>query len=163
VSAWPHQPRVPGDRRDADRDHQVVDPRSPCRHDRHCQQHAGEGEHDVHQPHRERVDDAAGEAGDETEQTPERHPDQGCEHADRERNPGPVNDPAQHVATKLIGPERVRTAGSEAHLLQVAGGRIRGRHEPRRDGTKREQQEKEQTDRNERLGPGEPAHSDRRA
>jgi hypothetical protein len=88
---------------------------------------------DVRPAHDERVDQPPVEAGDRPEQQADDHGDGHGGDADRQRGPGPVDDPAEDVAAQVVRAERVCHRRAQKPVrgggLRVDGRRIT--HEPR--------------------------------
>ena len=124
----PHEGRRVDDR---DRDHRVGQVVAAQGDDRDRQQDRREGEDDVHQEDQDVVDPAAAVAGDHPEEHPDGAGDADGDGPDLERDPRPVEQPAEDVAAELVGAEAdsSRSArGSGRHHLR--GRIVRGHGRP---------------------------------
>jgi hypothetical protein len=112
-----------------DRDHGVDEARAEDGDDRQRQDDRREGEHHVHEPHHDGVDDAAAVAADQAEGDAAGEGDRRRDEADGERDAGAVDDAREDVAADLVGAEpelRRRRLERERDDLGVAVGQDPG-------------------------------------
>ena len=133
----PHDARVALPAGEAEHHDDREEARPERGHERERQQDLRERERDVH----DGADDGIHRAAQESARQPGRHADdeahQDGRHPDEQRDAGPVDDPAQHVAPDLIGAERIGgiAAGLPHRRREPAEQRLLGRivrRDPRR-------------------------------
>ena len=103
-------PRIVGDCCDADRDHGVGQAWTEHRDRRKCDQRISEGEQHVRAAHQDALDPAAGIAAHQPDEQAGAERDADRNEPDLQRQPGPVDYPAQQIATELVGAEGVGRA-----------------------------------------------------
>src|SRR6266545_4251524 len=103
----PQEAREDRDVRHPDGDHDLEEARTKHRHDPDRQQETRNGEHDVHHPHDQRVDEAADVPRRRSEDDPDREARRDSDDADQERVARPVQDARKLVAAKLVDAEPV--------------------------------------------------------
>ena len=81
--------------------------------DRDEQQQRRKGERDVGQPHHQGVDPTAVVARQQAQEDAQGHRDRLRDESHRERQPGAVEDPAQHVTALGVGSQQNRAPGRD--------------------------------------------------
>src|SRR5262249_55973883 len=102
-----HSARIPGDRTDADRDHDVDEARAERGHDEDREDDAWERHQDVDNPHDRVIDGATEETRDQPDNRTDTSRDGDRDQSHRERDARAINDPAQDIAPQFIGAEEM--------------------------------------------------------
>src|SRR5207245_10429408 len=97
----------------------LVQYRAQVRDNDDDEEQAWEGEEHVDGAHHERVDPAAEVARGEPERNTDHQHDEHVDERHRERDPAPVEEPAELIAAELVGPEEMRCARTEIGALEV--------------------------------------------
>ena len=109
------------------------------RHDDDGEQERREGQQHVHRAAHGRIEPAAEETGGETNRRSEAAREQHRPQSDDERGTSAVDDAAEHVAAKIVGPEQVLEAG-----------RLQRRHDVLRSRRERSNQRREDRNQDQR-------------
>ena len=108
----------PGGQRDGD--HRILDPRAECRDEGQRQDQAGEGQEHIRHAHQRRIDPAADVTRRRADDQPDGGGDQRHQHHDIERDPRPVDEAGEDVATEFVRAEPMpRAARRQQPLRQI--------------------------------------------
>ena len=113
------EPDEGGDCADPDRDHDVLEPHAQHRDQRERQQEAGEGQEDVGESLDDQVRHPAAEPRNRPERNADREPEADGQETDQEREPPPVEESRQQVASEVVGAERVQPGDRPERLAEV--------------------------------------------